>query len=103
MSVVVRNDSDMSVDEAIAFLDKAGTMIAYGGIAMKCETRALADAREHVAALSPQGRARSMASVDVALRRSLPKMKSGRFSKKVADNFHSDLLLWHALKEVGGQ
>jgi hypothetical protein len=40
-----------------------------------------------------------MLSVDRTLRTAAPKIEGGRFSRKLADSFFADLLLWTALKE----
>ena len=96
----IRNDSGKSVEEIMALLDRDGVEIQYGEMMVKAERRALEDARRYVAGLDADQRRRSMLSVDNALRRALPKIKRGHFSKKTADNFHSDVLLWTALKEV---
>lgn len=94
----VRNDSNLSLEDALALMERDGVKICYGDIEMVVQTGALAEAHKWVADLHPDDRRKAKLSIDNALRRALPKMVKGNFSKKTANNFHADLLVWEALK-----
>jgi hypothetical protein len=94
----IRNDSQFSLEEVAAILAD-GVEIQYGEMMLKVERRALDDARHQVQSMPIERLNQLRNSVHNALRRSLPKMRKGNFSRKTADNFHADLLLWQALKE----
>jgi hypothetical protein len=98
---VLRVDPGVTYEEVMELLDGNSVDIVYGNIMLRAHRRALEETREGVAQLTAEERERVAASVDAALRRALPKMLKGNFKKKVADDFHADLLLWTALREVG--
>ena len=75
--------------------------ITYGEIAMRVEGRAVRDCTARVKDWTSEQRERARNSVGQTLRRTLLKIASGKFNKKTADNFHSDLVLWHVLKGFG--
>jgi len=77
-----------------------GVEIEHGKLRMVAERHALDHARSHIVGKSPDEKRKMMYSVDRALQEALPKLLRGNFAKKTADNFHSDLLLWVALKGV---
>ncbi len=95
----IRNDSSTSVEAAMKLLANNSVTISYGNLAIEVPARALEDARRDIAACSTAERPLLLASVECALRKSAPKIRSGRFSKKVADAFLGDMLLWEALKQ----
>ncbi len=95
-----RNDTPFDTEDVIAYLNEHGVDLYYGQMSLTVPKSALEEARREIAKSPAIENAEVMRSVDKALRRSLPKMLSGRFSKKVADNFCHDLLLWTALKET---
>jgi hypothetical protein len=99
----VRNDSGLPVNEVMAALKADGVEITYGDMTMLVERVALEQARKWVATLSLDERPGVMRSVDRALRGAIRKVSKGTASKKRMDNFHDDLLLWTALREVSAQ
>lgn len=98
MTDEIRNDSQYPIEQVTKHLNDVGVDICYGEMRLRVERRALDNVRARVATYTPEQRRHSMASVDVALRRALPKMIKGHFSKKTADNFCADVMLWEALR-----
>ena len=98
----IRNDTDIPTGELLDQLNSVDTVeLNYGDFIMKIERFALDQAIREIIERSPEVRTRITASVDRCLRKALPKIKSGRFSRKAANNFYQDLVLWEALKQVG--
>jgi len=93
----IRNDSSLTISEAMARVE-GGIELRYGDIMIKVERHAFEQAQRHVNNIPLSEHNRLKISIDNALRRALPKMRKGHFSKKTADNFCNDLLLWEALK-----
>ncbi|SRR5216684_8178811 len=98
MGATIRNDSSISVEEVMVILKNDSIELSYGKIMMKAERHVFEEAVTFVQNHTPAERQKMQISIDLALRKALPKLERGRFSKKVADNFHADLLLWEALK-----
>lgn len=94
----MRNDTGLPVKKVMDYLEKHGVDLKYGDHTLRIEKSALEKTKSHVANLSPEERQATMQSVDAALRTALPKIKKGKFSKRLMDNFCADLLLWEALK-----
>lgn len=99
MTYLLRNDSNKTIEEVMEILVRDSVELRYGDITIKIQCCALENTRKQVSGYGGDRRA-MMESVDQALRLALPKMLTGRFSKKVADNFTANLLLWTALKET---
>jgi hypothetical protein len=101
MANVAQNDTGMPLEAVKARLSD-GIEIKYGDLVMVTERGSFEKVRTEVAGWSPEERRVAQVSVDLALRHGLPKLRSGKkIKKRVADNFHSDLILWEVLK--GGQ
>jgi len=96
----VRNDIGGRMQHVVGKLLIGGAELTYGDMKVIVEQRALDEARDLIAVGSVQRRRQLQASVDAALRKAYPKIQRGRFSKKVADRFYADLVLWTALKET---
>ena len=98
MANVAHNDTGLPL-EAVKGRLSDGVEIKYGDLVMVTERGSYEKVRADVAGWSSEERRRAQVSVDLALRRGLPKLRSGkRIKKRVADNFHSDLILWDVLK-----
>jgi hypothetical protein len=95
------NDSGLGPDELAARLADAVT-IPYGDFALCVERFLVDNARLNVAAMTPEERRQLMGRVDRALRRNVPRLSTGRFSKKRCDDTAHDLVLWHVLKAMSG-
>lgn len=96
----VRNDSHRTAEHVAGKMLLDGVELHYGDIIVVVEGNRLAETRQAVNDMPAERRQEVQASVDAALRKALPKIQRGRFSKKVADNFYWDLMLWTALKEL---
>ena len=94
----IRNDSPFLTEHVLSELGAHGVSLQYGGMELKVFSTAIKEAVENVNDITADELDAFRDSVERALRKSLPKMLSGRFSKKVADNFCLDLCLWEALK-----
>ena len=97
----IRNDSSVPTETALAILAQHGMTITYGDISMTILSSDFENAQKYVAEKSAEERAAAMLSIDRALRKALPKIRSGHFGKKVSDNFYKDLMFWEALKRAG--
>lgn len=97
----VRNDSGLTPEQVADRLAPENSVdISYGGFGLRIERHVLEEARQEVRSLTPAQRRRSMASINRALTKGIPKLRSGNFSKGKADLLVQDLILWHALKEL---
>jgi hypothetical protein len=94
--------SNLPLDEAVTRLNSVETVtLTYGSINTMGEREALDEMIHRLAAEPPELRQRIAFSVDRKLRKRLPKIQSGKFSKKVADEFYYYQLIWGALKRTG--
>jgi histidinol dehydrogenase len=98
--MTTRNDTPYSTEEIAAYLQKYGVQVVYGDLMMLVLPAQLAEAREIVAKMPTAARGQIMTSVDDSLRAALDKVKDNTASRQQMDDFHSDLLLWTALREV---
>jgi len=90
------NDTGLSLEQITQHL-KDSIEIRYGSFVLKVERRAVDDARQEVAAMSPEERPLVMASVERALHRNIPKLQARKYTKKRCDDTMGDLVLWHVL------
>ncbi len=97
------NDSDLSVREVEGLMAREGVPLSYGDVQLMVQRSALEDVRAYVRGLDQDERAYAMASVDRALRKAAPKILRGKIKRRRMDDFHADLLLWTALREVAAQ
>jgi hypothetical protein len=96
----VRNDSDLPTEKAEELLNGPDVVdFTYGGMVVRAQRRAVEEARQCVSDIPPTEREDFQTWVEVALDRAIPKMESGKFSKKTSDDFFNNLLLWEALKQ----
>ena len=96
----VRNDSTLPIAKVEELLNAPDVVdFTYGGVVVRAQRTALEEARQCVSDIPPAEREDFTIWVEVALDRAIPKMESGKFSKKTADDFFNDLLLWEALKQ----
>lgn len=98
----VRNDTDLTPEQVAERLSGENSLeIHYGDFHMRVERQMLETAREQARSLTPPARVRMMVMIDRALRKGIGKIRTGKFLKKHADAVAADLMLWHALKEIG--
>jgi hypothetical protein len=97
-SATIRNDSTLPL-ETVDELLNSGVDINYGGMRIRTQRIALEEARNFISNFDPTVRERIRTSVERALQCALPKMLRGEFSKKTADTFLNDVLLWEAPKQ----
>ena len=96
----VRNDSNLPITKVEELLTAPDVVdFTYGGMVVRAQRRAVEEARQCVSDIPPTEREDFQNWVEVALNRAIPKMESGKFSKKTADDFFNDLLLWEALQQ----
>jgi hypothetical protein len=96
----VRNDSTLPIAKVEELLNAPDVVdFTYGGVVVRAQRTALEEARQCVSDIPPAEREDFTIWVEVALDRAIPKMESGKFPKKTADDFFNDLLLWEALKQ----
>ena len=96
-----RNDTGMTVEEALEILDKGSVELKYGdGWMLRIQSHVMEGCRKTVQGWSVEERHHAQLSVDRALRVAWPKVKKQTASRKRMDNFAYDLTLWYALKEV---
>jgi hypothetical protein len=97
-SATIRNESTFPI-ETVEELLNSGVDINYGGMRVRVRRIALEQARNFISNFDPTVREEIRTSVERTLQCALPKMLRDKFSKKTADNFCNDLLLWEALKQ----
>lgn len=98
----VVNDTRHSAEDVMAALKKDGLTLKYGKIHLMVATKDFARAQEQVALIPSDRRQPTMVSVDSALRKNARKINRARADKKVFDDFYADLMIWEALKRLGG-
>lgn len=97
----VRNDSSLPTDKAVDLLRARGIEIAYGDIGLAVMPEAFEHAMAWAKKLTQEERTTARASVDAALRKALPVIKTGIAAREVMNDFYHDLMLWEALKRLG--
>lgn len=75
--------------------------ITYGDFAVQVMIGDFERMVQQVSELPPEELSRLRTSVDAAIRETLPKIKRGKFSKQIADDFYADMMLWEVLKQRG--
>jgi hypothetical protein len=96
----VRNDSTLPIEKVEELLNAPDVVdFTYGGMVVRAQRRAVEEARQCVSDIPPTEREDFRTWVELALERALQKMLHGKLSKKTADDFFNDLLLWEALKQ----
>jgi vacuolar-type H+-ATPase subunit C/Vma6 len=93
----IRNDSGLPVEEVIERLENA-VEISYGNLRLRIKRHLVDEAREQVASMPPDAKQQMMQAIDRALRRNIPKLETGKVSKKRSDETVSDLILWYVLR-----
>jgi hypothetical protein len=102
LSNAERNDSSLGTDAELKKAMAGGYMMSYGDHQMLVQRGAVDEIRHYVAGLDADEHRHTMLSCDRELHAAAKKLKRGALlSKRKMDNFHSDLLLWNALKEMG--
>src|SRR5262245_57500325 len=88
-------------ERAVGKLIIDGVELRYGQMIVVVEAAKIEEAKQLVAHLGDDERRRMRHSVGKTLGHAYPKIIAGAFDKTQADNFYSDLLLWHALTGMG--
>ena len=96
----VRNDTPDPVERTVGKLLLDGVELTYGEMKVFAQGHAVQQARDMLAQETPERRRQIAQRVAAALAKSYPKVLRNNFTKKVADNFYENLLLWHVLKET---
>jgi hypothetical protein len=98
----IRNDTGMSAEAVAELLSGDNAVeVSYGDFHVRAERHMLDKARQEARSLASIERHVMMQLLDWELRRNLPRLRAGKFSRKRADAAVADVMLWHALKEIG--
>jgi hypothetical protein len=90
--------SPEDVPALVAHLSGTGIRIKFREMELLVDSAELRKARDYVSSLDPRKRIGVLVSVGRALNKAYPKMVSDKFSKKTADNFYADVLLFEAFR-----
>jgi len=96
----VRNHSGRPIEEVIDVLDKNGMEIQFGKVTMACEIERFNRVRREVADVPHSERDELMANVERSLKKYESQIINGNASKLICDNFHTDLMIWEALRRL---
>jgi len=97
----VPNDTGLPPERVADILNREGVKLTYGQMTVVVQACDYRRARDDAAQLPEAERPKVLESVVAALDANLPKVASGQFDRKTANDFYADVMLWHALKSGG--
>lgn len=96
----VRNDTPDPVERTVGKLLLDGVELNYGEVKIFVEGRVLRETKDATAHMPRDERRKVAARAAAALAKNYKRVLRNKFTKKVADDFYADLVLWNVLKET---